>query len=902
MQSKDIFNTLEQGVKNVFNSERYLKYLTFLSKFYNYSWRNTVLIFSQRPEATLVAGFNDWKNKHKRYVKMGEKAIRIIAPYYKKFQTEVDVLDNNGNAVIVNGKHLTEKKEIEKMLFRAVSVFDVSQTDGEPLPQLTSELQDTVKNYQELFSAISSFSEYPIEFEDISGGAKGYFNFIDQRIAINNGMSESQTIKTAIHELTHSRLHNPNIGSDEQNKISRANKEVQAESVAFVVANHFGIDTSDYSFDYIASWSSGKELEELHESLEIIQKEANIIIQGIEEQYKQLLKNRSVEINNVDKGVDRDMDGIDDSRDSSYTAPPEETHQADRMREQDMKTTLNELKESSLNKADIGQNNEQADKSVASNEKSFAEQEKVKLYSDYPLNNDLIRQANAATLMDMGDIMLREYNKNLDLISQLNIDTHNKNEAYKTLQNLYNQQLSAQSKAVNPYVSGVARLSSEQTNKTHTELVSKINSDIQMFVSSLQSQSNKNNIEDRNKRVLSVIAEAEKQGLKSVTIDGTTYYKSRKNWSTEPPKNFKRKNYSKEENTRIVSDIKQSIPIHEYAQQIGFTVQRAGNYYTLKEHDSVRINPNKNVFIQNSSGVKGSIIDFVMYFENLDKAAAIDKLAKHINADIKHSTNLNQSYPKYSAERTYKDKEPLMLPDKAKTMKNVFAYLINTRKIDSQIVNQWVKNKNLFQDTHNNCVFVTYDESGKANFASQKGTNTSKPFQADIKGSDYNCCHFINNNAKSLIVCEAIIDLMSVQTILKANGRDLNNYNYLSLNGVTKTHAILNALHSSNTDTVILATDNDRAGEQARSELRELASKFDENIKFIDYVPKNEKDWNAELVSNVKRETTALSQSNSKQKLSDKIVDCQNKANEHNKMIDNNKSQSLAQKTNVPDL
>lgn len=881
MQSKDILNTLEQGVKNVFNSERYLKYLTFLSKFHNYSWRNTVLIFSQRPEATLVAGFNDWKNKHNRYVKKGEKAIRIIAPYYKKFQTEVDVLDSNGKAVIVNGKHLTEKKEIEKMLFRAVSVFDVSQTDGEPLPQLTSELQDTVKNYQELFTAISSFSEYPIEFEDISGGAKGYFNFIDQRIAINNGMSESQTIKTAIHELTHSRLHNPNIEIDEQNKTTRATKEVQAESVAFVVANHFGIDTSDYSFDYIAGWSSGKELEELHESLEIIQKEANIIIQGIEEQYQQLLKDRSVEINNADKGVDRDMDGIDDSRDSSYTAPSEDI---------------------TLQIADLEAKIAAEDKSVESNEKSFAEQEKVKLYSDYPLNNDLIHQANAATLTDMGDIMLREYNRNLDLISQLNIDIHSKNEAYKTLQNLYNQQLSAQSKAVNPYVSGVARPSSEQTNKAHTELVSKINSDIQMFVSSLQSQSNKNNIEDRNKRVLSIIAEAEKQGLKSVTIDGTTYYKSRKNWSTEPPKNFKRKDYSKEENTRIISDIKQSIPIHEYAQQIGFTVQRVGNYYTLKEHDSVRINPRKNVFTQNSTGVKGSIIDFVMHFENLDKAAAIDKLAKHINADIKRSANLNQSYPKYSAEKTYEDKEPLILPDKAKTMKNVFAYLINTRKIDSQIVNQWVKNKNLFQDTHNNCVFVTFDKNGKANFASQKGTNTSKPFQADIKGSDYNCCHFINNNAKSLIVCEAVIDLMSVQTILKANGRNLNDYNYLSLNGTTKTHAILNALQSSSTDTVILATDNDKAGELARSQLRELASKFDGNIKFVDYVPKSEKDWNAELVSNVQRETAALSQSNSKQKLSDKIVDCQNKANEHNKMIDNNKSQSLAQKRNVPDL
>lgn len=1301
MQSsnKDIFDSLEQGVKDVFNSERYLNYLTFLSKFHNYSWRNTVLIFMQNPEATLVAGFNDWKNKHKRYVKKGEKAIRIIAPYYKKFQKEVDVLDNNGNAVIVNGKHLTEQKEFEKLLFRAVSVFDVSQTDGEPLPQLTNELQDTVKNYQELFTAISSFSDYPIEFEDISGGAKGYCNYIEQRIAIKNGMSEAQTIKTAIHELTHSRLHNPIDNDKKQNKISRDSAEVQAESVAFVVANHFGIDTSDYSFDYIASWSNGKELEELHESLEIIQKEANIIIQGIEEQYQQLLKDRNIEINNTEKGVDRDMDGIDDSRDSSYTAKipvPDllskqqmytleqsfySSYQGEKMlpilssqaelfqeyvdiplyrlysdgskalveknekifdealydsgepkyanggffgieeaawqtvykqfiepqiliewsesnklsdgqrlslaeandlfkstdlataieyeqqglkgaydktkyalfyteentakimvdrqdfgdgdgslinhiklfnpglgnyldchnditqlystpnintdrlnsirnelntqpmssetlekihsklidevktaEQQDYKTeqlqkpkqsinpTLNNIEnlvsqhkeqitdlpnehntvvinafagpgagkttsclevceklkkagyvaeyvqeyakelvwdnnlellngsmenqftilQEQLKRVDrlygkvdfivtdspillnteyLNSSNSEYSSAVQNlyghfnNFNYFVERDvskfetegrihnleqslkidnslkntlqamniefgtythntiddiiknaiDYKLHSDYPLNNDLIRHANAATLMDMGDVMFREYSKNLDLISQLNIS--NKNEAYKTLQNLYNRQLAAQSKSVNPYVSGVARPTAEQNGKSHSELVSKINSEIKAFVSSLQSQSDKNNIADKNKRVLSAISEADKQGLKSITVEGTTYYKARKNWSTTPPKNFKKQEYSKEENARIIADIKQGIPIHEYAQKIGFTVQRVGNYYTLKEHDSVRINPNKNVFTQNSTGVKGSIIDFVMHFENIDKAAAIDKLAKYIGADTKYSLTPIQN----SAQQfTDKEKTPLVLPEKAKTMKNIFAYLINTRKIDSQIVNHWVRNGNLYQDTHNNCVFVTVDKYGKANFASQKGTNTSKPFQADVKGSDYNCCHFINNNAKSLIVCEAAIDLMSVQTILKANGRNLNNYNYLSLNGVSKTHAVLNALQSSNTDTVILATDNDKAGEQARTELKELASKFDENIKFIDYVPKNEKDWNAELVSNVQRETNTLS--NQKEKLSEKITDCQNKADEHNKMIENNKSQSLAQKRNVPNL
>lgn len=924
---ENIFDTLEQGVQNVFSSERYIKYLTFLGKFHSYSWRNSILVFQQKPEATFVAGFNDWKNKHKRYVKKGEKAIKIVAPYYKKFQTEVNVLDNHGNPVIVNGKNLTEKKEIEKMLFRVVSVFDVSQTAGEPIPRLTYELQYTVKNYQELFTAISSFSECPIKFEDIVGGTKGYFDFTEQRIAINNGMSEAQTIKTAIHELTHSRLHNPNT-EDKQENLSRYNEEVQAESVAFVVSNHFGIDTSDYSFNYIASWSSGKELEELHQSLEIIQKEANIIIQGIEEQYQQLLKDRNIEINNTEKGVDRDMDGIDDNRDSSYTA---KIPVPDLLSKQQM-YTLEQAFYSSyqgekmlpilLSQAELFQEyvdiplyrlySDGSKALVEKNEKLFdealydsgdskyanggffgvEEADWQTVYKQFIEPQILIEWSESNKLSDGQRLSLAEANtlfKSVDLATAIEYEQQGLKGAYDktkyvlfyTEENTAKIMIDRQDfgdgdgslinhiKLFNPGLGNYLYCHNDITQLYSTP---NINTDI------LNSIRNELNAQPMSTETL------EKINDKLIT-------------EITPPKNFKKQEYSKGENARTIADIKQSIPIHEYAQQMGFTVQRVGNYYTLKEHDSVRINPNKNVFTQNSTGVKGSIIDFVMHFENIDKAAAIDKLAKYIGADTKYSlTPIQNSAQKF----TDKEKTPLVLPEKAKTMKNIFAYLINTRKIDSQIVNHWVRNGNLYQDTHNNCVFVTVDKYGKANFASQKGTNTSKPFQADVKGSDYNCCHFINNNAKSLIVCEAVIDLMSVQTILKANGRNLNNYNYLSLNGVSKTHAILNALQSSNTDTVILATDNDKSGEQARSELRELASKFDKNIKFINYVPKNEKDWNAELVSNVQRETTTLS--NQKEKLSEKITDCQNKADEHNKMIENNKSQSLAQKRNVPNL
>ena len=287
-----------------------------------------------------------------------------------------------------------------------------------------------------------------------------------------------------------------------------------------------------------------------------------------------------------------------------------------------------------------------------------------------------------------------------------------------------------------------------------------------------------------------------------------------------------------------------------------------------------------------------------MHFEGLDQATAINKLASYIGANEQTTHHYLPKSPPIPSQE--KKSTKLVLPKKGdKSMRNVYAYLIHTRKIDSEIVKQWVRNGNLYQDVNKNCVFVTYDKSGNPNFASQKGTNTTRPFQADVENSDYNCCHFINNNAKTLIVCEAVIDLMSVQTILKANGRDLNNYNYLSLNGTGKTHAILNALQNSKTETVVLATDNDTAGAIARAELKELAGDFDKDIKFVDFIPKSEKDWNAELVANVQRELTNLQ---SKKSLSDKISECQDKANTQNKSIELNKQQSISQKRNSPDL
>ena len=304
----EITKKLSEGVKEIFEGDNYKKYLNTLSKFHNYSTNNTILIARQNPEATLVAGFKSWENNFNRHVKRGEKGIKIIAPspYKKKVMVEkVDPvsmeikLDMNGNPV-------KEETEIKMTAYRIVSVFDVSQTEGKPLPQMgVAELTDNVNEYELFVEALKQSTSVPISFENISGAAKGYYNPVTASIAIKAGMPESQTVKTMIHEIAHSILHNDIL--DEDAKKDRQTKEVEAESVAYTVCQHFGIDTSDYSFGYIAGWSSSKETEELKQSLETIQKTASGLINDIERIMPQLKKDMQLK-ENVTESVTENID------------------------------------------------------------------------------------------------------------------------------------------------------------------------------------------------------------------------------------------------------------------------------------------------------------------------------------------------------------------------------------------------------------------------------------------------------------------------------------------------------------------------------------------------------------------------------------------------------------------
>ena len=298
---KEITDRLEQGITELFDSERYKEYLRVMSKFHNYSFNNTLLIAMQKPDASLIAGFTAWKNQFQRNVKKGEKGIKIIALSPFKIKQETEKIDPQTQKPVIgrDGKPVTEEKEITIPAYKVVSVFDVSQTEGKELPNIAVDaLTGDVEQYSDFFAALEKTSPVPIGFEKIEGGAHGYYHLEDKRIALDEGMSELQTLKTAIHEIAHAKLHDIDLNApkdEQQPRVDRRTREVEAESVAYTVCQHYGLDTSDYSFGYVAGWSSGRELAELKSSLETIRSAAADIINSIDGHIAELQKQHEAE-------------------------------------------------------------------------------------------------------------------------------------------------------------------------------------------------------------------------------------------------------------------------------------------------------------------------------------------------------------------------------------------------------------------------------------------------------------------------------------------------------------------------------------------------------------------------------------------------------------------------------
>ena len=315
---KEITASIEDGIKALFQSDNYAQYLQTMSRFHRYSVNNQVLIHMQKPDATLVAGFNKWKNQFGRNVVKGEHGIKIIAPTPFKKKIEQEKLDPDTQLPVLDadGKVVTEEKTIQIPMYRAVTVFDVSQTEGKPLPQLAHDLAGNVANYEMFMEALRRSSPVPISIEVMNGKMDGYFDLEHQDIAIRKGMSEVQTVSAVIHEMGHALLHNRTKETEqtaEQEKLSRNTEEVQAESISYAVCAYYGIATGENSFGYIASWSKDKTLPELRESLEIINKTAGGLINDIDRHYAEILKEHEAElIASEPAGTDERLFTVDD--------------------------------------------------------------------------------------------------------------------------------------------------------------------------------------------------------------------------------------------------------------------------------------------------------------------------------------------------------------------------------------------------------------------------------------------------------------------------------------------------------------------------------------------------------------------------------------------------------------
>ena len=337
---KAITDQLEAGIQALFESDRFKQYLKTLSKFHDYSLNNTILISMQKPDATLVAGYSAWQRQFGRQVQKGESGIRILAPTPYKKKMQVDKTDPiTGEPIMkADGTREKETREVLMPAFKVVNVFDVSQTDGKPLPTIgVNELTGDVAQYEMFFEALKKSCPVPMNFEQITGGAKGYFHTVENRIAIQEDMSQVQTIKTAIHEMTHQKLHSidPNRKPDtSEPRLTRNQKELEAESVAFTVCQYYGIDTADYSFAYVASWSHGKETSELKASLDRIRQAADEMITEIDGHILELQHDYSQE-----QPVTNEHDAIDDRE----TAPDSPTPQI--AKKDSVLATLQEKKE-----------------------------------------------------------------------------------------------------------------------------------------------------------------------------------------------------------------------------------------------------------------------------------------------------------------------------------------------------------------------------------------------------------------------------------------------------------------------------------------------------------------------------------------------------------------------------
>lgn len=839
---EELLQQIETGTKAVFQSEAYRKYLTAMSHFHHYSFRNSLLIYLQNPDASLVAGYNAWQRVN-RSVKRGEKGLQIIAPAPKTIWVNEPVKDSEGKPVLdETGRQVYEKHRERIPAYKAAFVFDVSQTVGEPLPEFGPRmLEGEVEDYEQLMEALRSVSPLPIRFEPITDSdARGYCSFSEGKIVVREGMSPAQSLKTAVHEISHAFLHDPAAGE----RPDQRTREVEAESTAFIVCSHYGLDTSDYTFPYLAGWSSSQELEQLHASLDRIQHQADELIQRVDAKLLELQKEVPERSAAIEQTVEQDSAAraqlIGTSGNTAYYVFPDGLTM-DALA--DIKTPADSyvmiaptahLSEEWMQQHHIrflktGRDVETQELQTPEKLIARLQQNKALRSSAFDhLPDGRLTAVGEAQLQTIVDIDLRDYGHITEYTNDL-LSAEGYTYAHDLLVPKI-ELLSFEQDDIGFYahlsVAGtenrcMMRQQGEALyvsfgppqRRMRYDLTDEEAAKYRAFEASGRRSARLEDIEirPRSERPVRVDANPSRTHQRPAAL------------RREAPR---RELYTEEQIERAAStDLK------IFLERQGEKLLKSGRESRLDRDHSVTVRGNQ--WFDHSENRGGNAITFVQRYYDLSFPEAVKMLLD------------GETAPYVPESREEPPPKIFEAPEANKDMRRVYAYLSKTRGIPREIIDVFAREeKTLYEDArHHNAVFLGRDENGVARHAHARSTNSEgQSFRINVEGSDARYSFHHIGRSQELYVFEAPIDLMS---FLAIHPDQWQQHSYVACCGLS-TQALQQMLKMQpEIRTVHLCLDNDEAGQRA-------ADRIGEELTAAGYAVRKEipklKDWNEDLV------------------------------------------------------
>lgn len=817
-QIKALLSKVEDGTKAVFDSEAYKNYLSTMARFHNYSFRNTLLIHMQNPEASYVAGYAAWQKNFHRQVKRGEKGIQIIGYTPRTVEVEEPRRDAAGHVLTnENGEAIFERVKKKIPAYTPVYVFDISQTEGEPLPELIHDLEGNVEDYDRMIEALRGVAPLPISFEDFPGEARGYCSFAEQKIAIREGMSQAQTLKTAVHEITHADLHDPNAQED-AGKPDRRTAEIEAESAAFVVCAHYGLDTSDYSFPYIAGWSGDKELRQLHASLDRIQKQANDLIDRIDSRLQELRKDvlehtadiespAIPEIGSKYEYVGNTYEVVDVAQGKVFL----QSVNNDRHHEPSLEQFVRDWQPLSP---------EEISKSPAAENPDF----------DH-LPDGRLSAVGESQLQTMIDIDLRDYGRVTEYTKDV-LDAQGYTYEHEILAPKI-QLLSFEQDDIAFYAN--VSVAGKENRCMMREQGDALYISIGDFRNRLRYRLRYDLTDEESAKYRAF----EKSGQKIARLDEIEIMPRAEHpiesdaSSSRAAKNEQKPGiYTREQIDRAAET-----DLEAFLESHGERLVKSGREKRMTSDHSVTIRGNE--WYDHAAQEGGNAISFVQRFYNQSFPEAMEMLLGSDARPLQPSTRSKEPEAK-----------PFVVPEANADMRRVFAYLVKTRGIDRAIVNFFAKEKLLYEDAkYHNAVFLGRDENGIPRHAHTRSTSSGKrSFRINVEGSDARYSFHHIGSSKELYVFEAPIDLMSYITL---HPEQWQQHSYVACCGLSMQPVEKMLELAPEIQTVHLCLDNDDAGQRACDRMETALQQ--KGLSTTREISKN-KDWNEDITTPQKTE------------------------------------------------